>query len=177
MDTEIEREIEDAQRCLDMIRYLLKDRKLSNVKRLKPYLQGLFLTVSAIQERFMPDDEYARLFTNAVKELNSAREHELRVTHKDDGSAVFDINALLPLKEMRPKFMMTGECNAITIQDGNGGYRAAEEDAARRYSDKPKTSGGTGKQKQDHAMGGVRSGDDARSEASRVYANRIDRAA
>jgi hypothetical protein len=171
------KEIENAKRCLEMIEYLMGNKRLGNAKHIRPYLHGLFEAVGAIQEKFMQDDEYTRLFTKAVKELNTARAHELRVTHHNDGGVVFDINALLPLEGMRPRFLMTGARNANTIQNGDGCDRPSKEDAARGHSDKPKAGDRAGKYARGEAVGGLRSSDDPRAVLAGSYADRANRAA
>jgi hypothetical protein len=101
--------IDKAQRMLEMLRLFAENREnLSLAKRVPTYYQGLVDSVIEIQRILLTDNEYTERMGWSLAHVNRKREYAYNVTQNNNGEVFYDVDALLPLKEMKKNVLVSG---------------------------------------------------------------------
>jgi hypothetical protein len=101
--------IEKAQRMLDMLRMFVDNKEdLSLSKRVPTYYQGLVDSVLAIQKILLTDNEYTERVGWSLATVSNRREYSYNVTQDNKGEVFYDLDAILPLREMKNHVLVSG---------------------------------------------------------------------
>src|SRR5215831_1718233 len=97
--------IDDAMRCLEMLKWLVSKPKLSSHKRVHNYYSKLVTSVIALQEAILTDDEFTKRTEKVLEQVNKYREYKYNITHNNDGEAFYVLDAILSLKRMKKRVL------------------------------------------------------------------------
>jgi hypothetical protein len=99
--------IERAHRCLEMLAFFAKDRKLSLKRHIPGYFDILVESVIELQRILVEDKEYTELVGKAIAEISKFREYSYNVTQNNQGEVLYSLDAMLPHKEMKRKVLFS----------------------------------------------------------------------
>jgi hypothetical protein len=90
-----------AIRRLEMMLWFARNKKLVVEKHLPRYFDLVTLDLAAIQNALCTDDEYTESVAKGLARVNHTREYDYSVTSDDKGEIHYNLDAVLPLKEMK----------------------------------------------------------------------------
>ena len=99
--------IERAHRCLEMLSHFVENKeKLSLAKRVPTYYNELVQSVIALQAILLTDMEYTLRVGRAIAAVSEKREYSYNVTKNNNGDVFYDLDAMLPLSEMKRNVLL-----------------------------------------------------------------------
>jgi hypothetical protein len=104
MNKAAEAHIIAATRRLDMMLWFVrngKTKKLSVRKHILPYFDLIKDDLIAIQTELYTDDEYTESVAKGLARVSHTREYHYSVTSDNDGRIFYNVDAMLPLNEMK----------------------------------------------------------------------------
>jgi hypothetical protein len=90
-----------AIRRLEMVLWFSKQKKLKPEMHIPMYLDLIVNNLVNIQDALYTDDEYTETVAKGLARVNHTREYDYSVTSNDKGEILYNVDAMLPLKEMK----------------------------------------------------------------------------
>lgn len=91
-----------AIRRLEMMLWFVRNQKrLSIEKHVPSYFDLITNDLAAIQDALYTDDEYTQSVAQGLARVSHTREYDYSVTNNDKGDIFYNVDAVLPLKEMK----------------------------------------------------------------------------
>jgi carbon starvation protein CstA len=91
-----------AIRRLEMMLWFVRNnKKLAVHKHVPAYFDLITTDLAAIQDALYTDEEYTETVAKGLARVNHTREYAYSVTSNDKGEILYNVDAMLPLKEMK----------------------------------------------------------------------------
>jgi hypothetical protein len=90
-----------AIRRLEMILWFIRQKRMSPEKHVPQYFDMVTNDLVAIQNAILTDDEYTEYVARGLARVSKSHTYEYQVTANNDGKVFYNVDALLPLKEMK----------------------------------------------------------------------------
>jgi len=91
-----------AIRRLEMMLWFVRNQKRMSIdKHVPPYFDLITNDLAAIQAALYTDDEYTESVARGLARVSHTREYDYSVTANDKGEIHYNVDAVLPLKEMK----------------------------------------------------------------------------
>jgi hypothetical protein len=90
-----------AIRRLEMMLWFVRNKKLAPQKHVPPYFDLITMDIAAIQDALYTDEEYTETVAKGLARVNHTREYDYSVTSDNKGDIYYNVDATLPLKEMK----------------------------------------------------------------------------
>jgi hypothetical protein len=90
-----------AIRRLEMMLWFIRQKKLAPEKHIPAYFDLVANDLVAIQNAILSDDEYTEYVAKGLARVSKSHTYEYQVTANNDGKVFYNVDALLPLKEMK----------------------------------------------------------------------------
>jgi hypothetical protein len=97
----VEPHIIAAIRRLEMMLWFVRNKKLAAHKRVPHYYDLIMKDMAALQSALCTDDEYTEAVAQGLARVNHTREYDYSVTSDNKGDIYYNVDAALPLKEMK----------------------------------------------------------------------------
>ena len=98
-----------AIRRLEMILWFIRHKKISAEKHVPLYFDLLANDIVAIQAAILSDDEYTEYVAQGLARVSKTHKYAYNVTANGEGKVYYDVDALLPLKEMKENVIFVKE--------------------------------------------------------------------
>lgn len=90
-----------AIRRLEMMLWFIRHKKISPEKHVPAYFDLVANDLVQIQNAILSDDEYTQYVAQGLRRVSKSHTYSYNVTANSDGKVFYDVDALLPLKEMK----------------------------------------------------------------------------
>ena len=91
-----------AIRRLEMMLWFVRNsKKLAPHKHLPHYFDMITNDIAAIQDALYTDEEYTQSVAKGLARVSHTREYDYSVTSDDKGQIHYNVDAVLPLSEMK----------------------------------------------------------------------------
>ena len=91
-----------AIRRLEMMLWFVRNsKKLAPHKHVPHYFDMITNDIAAIQAALYTDEEYTQSVAKGLARVNHTREYNYSVTSNDKGDIFYNVDAILPLNEMK----------------------------------------------------------------------------
>ena len=90
-----------AIRRLEMMLFFVRNTKLAPHKHVPHYFDMITNDLAAIQAALYTDEEYTQSVAQGLARVSHTREYDYSVTANDKGEVHYNVDAVLPLSEMK----------------------------------------------------------------------------
>jgi hypothetical protein len=90
-----------AIRRLEMMLWFIRQKKLKPENHIPAYFDLVANDLVQIQNAILSDDEYTEYVARGLARVSKTHTYEYQVTSNNDGKIFYNVDALLPLKEMK----------------------------------------------------------------------------
>ena len=96
-----EKHIIAAIRRLEMMLWYTRQKKVKPHRHVLAYFDLITNDLAQIQAELLSDDEYTESIARGLARVSRTREYHYSVTSDNDGKIYYNVDALLPLSEMK----------------------------------------------------------------------------
>jgi hypothetical protein len=90
-----------AIRRLEMILWLIRQKRVSPEKHVPAYFDLITNDLAAIQDAIFTEEEYTEYVAKGIARLSKRHSYEYQVTSDDNGNVYYNVDALLSREEMK----------------------------------------------------------------------------
>jgi hypothetical protein len=90
-----------AIRRLEMVLWFIRNKRIKPEKHIPGYFDLIANDLVSIQNAILSDDEYTEYVAQGLRRVSKSHTYEYQVTANKDGKVFYNVDALLPLKEMK----------------------------------------------------------------------------
>jgi hypothetical protein len=90
-----------AIRRLEMMLWFINQKKIKPENHIPAYFDLVANDLVQIQNAILTDDEYTEYVASGLARVSKTHTYDYQVTANNDGKVFYNVDALLPLKEMK----------------------------------------------------------------------------